>query len=117
MVDTSSGEEGCGHETGEGLKAERCVVPQACDAQQQISDESCHDLDGDGVAAAAEEVGDLQVLLEPFEEQFDLPARLVERGDLGSGRGEVVGDEHDLAAGVDLHADKTQLVCEGVAAL
>jgi hypothetical protein len=32
---------------------------------------------------AAEEVSDLEVLLEPFEEELDLPALLVEGGDLG----------------------------------
>ena len=43
---------------------------------------SAPDLRFDGVLAGAEEFPDAQVLLYPFEEQFDLPAALVKRGNV-----------------------------------
>ncbi len=39
------------------------------------------DLGFDGVLGGAEEAFDLEVLLDPFEEEFDLPAAFVEPGD------------------------------------
>ena len=49
------------------------------------------------VRAVAEEVLDAQVLLDPFEEQFDLPATLVERGDRQRWQCRVVGQEDERA--------------------
>ena len=51
------------------------------------------------------------MLLDPLEEQFDLPARLVQRAD-GCGRQrEVVGEVHQCLAGLGiLEADAAQMV-------
>ena len=46
-----------------------------------------------GVLAVAQEMLDPQVLLDPFEEQFDLPAVLVERADRQRRQCGVVGQE------------------------
>ena len=62
-------------------------------AQEQICDESDVYLDFDGVFAAAQEALDFEVLLNPLEQQFDLPALLVEGGYLGCGACQIVGDE------------------------
>jgi len=52
--------------------------------QQHESDQSDIDLDAHRLFAAAEEAADFQVLLEPFEQQLDVPALLVEPGNLRS---------------------------------
>ena len=41
----------------------------------------------------------MQMLLDPFEEQFDLSARLVQCADGGRRQGEIVGQEHQCLAG------------------
>ena len=51
------------------------------DAQQHKGDQRDIDLDAHGVFAAAEEAADFEVLLEPFEQEFDGPALFVEPGD------------------------------------
>jgi hypothetical protein len=43
---------------------------------------------------------DAQVLLDPFEEQLDLPAALIESADGSGGKGELVGEKDELLAGV-----------------
>src|SRR5687768_6900212 len=75
------------------------------------------DLDGDGIATGAEEVVDLEVLLDPFEEQLDLPTGLVETGDFGGRGNEIVAQHRDLAPGVDPHADQADGFGERVVAL
>ena len=57
------------------------------------------DLGLDGVLGGAEEAFDLEVLLDPFEEQLDLPAAFVKLGDGERRHGEVVGQEGQGLAG------------------
>jgi len=52
----------------------------------------------DGVLGGPVEGLDPQVLLEPTEEEFHLPAALLELGDGQRGQGEVVGEEDEPAA-------------------
>ena len=50
------------------------------------------------------------MLLDPLEEQFDLPARLVERTDGGSRQGKVVGQEDERLVGLGVfEADAAQM--------
>lgn len=71
-------------------QAQDLLHPEAELAHElEIRDQQVHahghpDLRQHGIARGAEEGFDLQVLLDPFEEQFDLPAVLVDRGE-GSG--------------------------------
>src|SRR5262245_59964820 len=58
------------------------VVKPRRDAQQQIGDHRGEDLQPNGILVVAEVLADRQVLLDPAEQQFDLPAALVERGNL-----------------------------------
>lgn len=84
-------------------------------AQQQMGDQRHEDLDPHGVLGGSEEMPDLEVLLDPFEEQFDLPALLVELSDL-AGRGvEIIGQDADDFAGGDAHGDLAYRVGHGVA--
>src|SRR3546814_6086090 len=48
----------------------------------------------------AEERLDAQVLLDPFEEQLDLPALAIQGADRRGGQGELIGEQHDGLAGV-----------------
>jgi hypothetical protein len=63
------------------------------DAQQHECDQGAVDLDAHGVFAAAEKAADLEVLLEPFEQQFDIPALFVELGDIDRGWLRVIGEQ------------------------
>ena len=62
-------------------------------AQQAKSDQGGIDLDLHGIFATSEECLDLEVLLDPLEEQFDLPTLLVEFSDLSGGTSMVVGHQ------------------------
>ena len=66
---------------------------------EQINGDGGPDLDAHGVWASAIKGFDAQMLLEPFEEQFDLPAAPIEVGDGQRRHGEVVGQEDQHLAG------------------
>ena len=68
-------------------------------AQKQIGDKSDPQLGQQGVLRSADEAFDLELLLDGFEEEFDLPAVFVKLSDGFSGPGEVVGQEDDDVAG------------------
>ena len=55
------------------------------DGDQHIGGDSAPDLRLDGVLAGAEKALDAQVLFDPFEEEFDLPAAAIKLGDTVSG--------------------------------
>src|SRR5215467_2980110 len=56
---------------------------QACDdAQEEIGDQRGDDLQANGIVVVAEKLADTEMLLDPAEQQFDLPAAFVECGDL-----------------------------------
>src|SRR5215467_3971776 len=65
------------------------------DAQQEISDHGGEDLQPDGIFVLAKEFADAQMLLDPTEQEFDLPAAFVEGSDLDGGASQVIGDERD----------------------
>src|SRR5262249_16698197 len=65
--------------------------------QQQEIAHGDPDLGEDGVFGSAQEGFDLEVLLDPLEEGFDLPAGLIDASDGGSGKSEVVGQEFEDA--------------------
>ena len=69
------------------------AVKTGSDAQEGEGDHGGDDLEADGVFVAAEEGLDLEMLLDPAEEELDLPAGLVEGGDFDGGALHVVGDE------------------------
>ena len=59
-----------------------CLLPGVRQSQQQERDQCDGHLNAHRVLGGADEALDLQALLDPAEEQFDLPALLVEIGDL-----------------------------------
>src|SRR6187455_99476 len=106
--------DGAAHEqelADELCKAERRQLDAvgACgDAQQEVGDHRGEDLQTNRVVAVAEEPADSEMLLDPAEQQFDLPAALVERGDLDCGALEIIGQQRDPAAAVALDLDASQ---------
>src|SRR6516225_8555774 len=104
----------CAHEAGEDERAGDRVLRGLGHAQQQKGDQSDGDLDAHGVFAGAEKAADLEGLLDPAEEQLDRPAALIEIGDLPGGGVEVVAQDAQHLAGVELDAHFPHRVLEGV---
>ena len=68
------------------------------DGDEQINGDGAPDLDAHGIGACAVEGFDAQMLFDPFEEQFDLPAAPVKLRDGQCGHDEVVGQEDQRPA-------------------
>ena len=80
------------------------------DGDQHIRCDSAPDLRLHGVLAVADETLDAQVLLDPLEEQLDLPSALVQRGNGQCRQSGVVGEEHQRLAGFRVfETDASQL--------
>ncbi len=78
----------------------RPVHHAAEETHQHVEQQRRPELLADGVLAVAEEVAELQGLLDLLEEHFDTPARLIEFAHTRGAPFGVVGDEdhHDLLA-------------------
>jgi hypothetical protein len=104
-IDGSPVHEVGAHETSEGERAFDGCCGVLSQPQQQEGDEGDSHLDTHGILGGAEEVADLEGLLDPAEEQLDLPAAPVEVSDL-LGRGmEIVGEDTQLLAGLGVDAE------------
>ena len=79
-----------------------------CNLHEKISDERGPNLHFDCVIAVAEEVLDLQVLLDPLEEGFDLPTMAIQRGDRAWRQVETVGQKMVDATLLIAEDDKAQ---------
>ena len=87
------------------------------DGDEHVGGHGAPDLRLHGVLAVAEELLDAQVLLDPLEEQLDLPAALVQRGDRQRRQGRVVGQEDQRLARLGiLEADAPQVLGQLLAA-
>src|SRR5258705_13084258 len=78
------------------------------EAQEQIGDHRGDDLQADSVAVVADELTKIEMLLDPAEQQFNLPAPLVNVRNLDCGAFEIVGDEGDGPALITLDLDASQ---------
>ena len=74
----------------------REACPLADDGDQDINGDGNPYLDSDGILGGAVKGFDAEMLLDPLEEKFHLPAGLVQAGDSQSGLDEVVGDENEI---------------------
>src|SRR4051812_43660806 len=115
LVERASLEAGWREQPEQRLGADAGLAAQLGEADQQVRDQCGDDLQGDGIAAGAEEALQAQVLLDPLEEQLDLPAAFVERGDARRRGLEVVGEQGDHAAAADLDLDHPHRLRVGVA--
>lgn len=95
-----------------------CFKNELIEAGEKISDHGDQDLGEHCVGSRAEEPLDLQVLLDAFEEQCDLPACLVDVRDSHRRKFEVVGQERICLArlGVDITDASLQdaILCIGL---
>src|SRR6266511_5104339 len=81
--------------------------------EQQIGNDGGSNLKPDGVGRAAMKVADFQVLFDPAEKQFDLPAGLVEIGNGLCRTIEIVGEQLERLAGIDVDGDHPAVLGEG----
>jgi len=88
------------HESEQPSEAVRPAMKECLETQQHVEQQSGPDLPAHGVGTVADEVAQLQGLLDLFEEHLDLPAAAVKVGDGGWGPLEVVGQKrhHHLFA-------------------
>ena len=68
---------------------------QNCD--EQIGAHGSPDLNAHGVGRIADKMMDAEVLFDPAEEQFDLPAGAIQLGDLEGRGGEQIGEKDQRA--------------------
>jgi len=61
------------------------------DGHQHVNGDCCPDLSLDGILGGSIKCFDSKVLLDPFEEEFDLPATPKQFGDGQCRQGEIVG--------------------------
>ena len=106
--DRFSHEQALADEFGEAKVRHPQGVQTPCQAQQQIGDHRGDDLQADGVIVVADKLANIEVLLDPAEQQFDLPAALVEGRNLDRCALEIVGDESDCLAAVAFDLDASQ---------
>ena len=66
------------------------------DSDQNVYSDSDPDLGFNGVGRSSKETLNTQVLLDPFEEQFNVPTVLVNGGDGLTRDRKIVGDEHEV---------------------
>src|SRR5512138_3620768 len=95
----------CTYETGKLERPSHSLLSSLGQTQDQVGDQGDGDLDADGIFRDTDEVLDSQGLLDPAEEQFDLPALFVEIGNLLCRSVEVVGDDAQHLAAIDGHLD------------
>lgn len=78
------------------------------DGDQHVSGDGNPYLRFDGVFARSQKGFDAQMLFDPLEEQFDLPALLVKRGDQLGLEGKIVGQKYDAFAVLVLDDNASQ---------
>src|SRR6266852_50735 len=78
------------------------------EAQEQIGDHRGDDLQANGVVVLAHELAKVEMLLDPAEQEFNLPAPLVEGRNLNCGAFEIVGDKSNRSAHVTFDLDASQ---------
>lgn len=82
------------------LQAAAEIGLEAQEREQQIQAKCHQDLSHDRVLTGSQECLDLQILLDPLEEQLDLPALLINLGNCLCRPAEVIGNELVVAAGL-----------------
>ena len=86
----------CAKQREEPSEAVAPLAQECTKAQQQIHQQRCPNLPPHGVGIVAEEVRQLERLLQFLEKDFDAPAAAIEIGDGLRAPSQVVGQEHHL---------------------
>ena len=106
--DVASVKDALGDEVGEAQDGHGDAVSARCNAQQRVGDHCGKELQADGIFVVAEELADLEMLLDPAEQKLDLPAAFVKGCDLDGRTFEIVGQQCDGLAVLTLNDDPTQ---------
>src|ERR1700720_1001125 len=106
--DWPSHEQALADEFGEAQRGHFDAIYARREAQEQIGDHCGEDLQANSVLVGAEERADIEMLLDPAKQQFDLPAALVQGRDLDRRPLEIIGDERDRSTLVALDANTSQ---------
>ncbi len=85
-----------------------CRVAVSGDFDQDMGDHCRDDLKTNGVFAVAQKVAQFEMLLEPAEQEFDLPALLVAHGDCDGRVAYFIGDQGESLAVIRFDGDKAQ---------
>ena len=73
---------------------------QLQELEDQNGNQGCPNLDLQRIGASPHEDLDLEILLQRFEEQLDLPAIFVNAGDGGGAQGQMSGQQHQHVPGL-----------------
>src|ERR1700681_3293591 len=106
--DRFSHEQALANEFGEAQLQHPYGIQTPRETQEQVGDHRSDDLQTNGVVVLAHELAEVEMLLDPAEQQLDLPAALVERRNLDRRAFEIVGDESDRSASVAFDLDASQ---------
>ncbi|MCS3764850.1 hypothetical protein GGE24_005456 [Bradyrhizobium centrosematis] len=96
------------NELGEAQLQHRQGIQTPRETQEQISDHRSDDLQTNGVVILAHELAEVEMLLDPAEQELDLSATLAEARNLDCHAFEIVGDESDRPAFVAFDLDASQ---------
>src|SRR6266404_2596392 len=84
------------------------MIELARDCDKHQGDHGGEDLQSYGVFVEGDELTDVEVLLDPAEQELDLPARLVGGGKLSGAAALIVGEDVEDLAGVGLDGNAAQ---------
>src|ERR1700688_718802 len=108
FCDRTSHEQALAYQFGEAEIQHFQGVQTPREAQKQIGNHRGEDLQADGVVVFAHELAKIEMLLDPAEQEFDLPAALIESCNLDCRAFEIIGDESDHSAFVTPDLDASQ---------
>src|SRR5260370_2438443 len=109
FCDRTSHEEALANELGEAQVQHSQGIQTPREAQEQIGDHRGDDLQADSIVVVADELAKVEMLLDPAEQQFDLPAALVKSRDLDCCTFEIIVGNSDQSAFVTPDFDSSKL--------
>src|ERR1700722_17107224 len=96
--DFASVEQAGAHEVRETQDSMRDLVCSGGQTQQRVSNHRSVDLQFDRVWIVAEKLPELEMLLDPSKQQFDLPAAFVESADFDGRSAHIIGNKAENLA-------------------
>src|SRR5882757_9192540 len=106
--DRNSREKALANEFGEAQVQHPQGIQSPGEAQEQIGDHRSDDLQTNGVVVLAHELAKIEMLLDPAEQEFNLPATFIESRNLDCRAFEIIGDESNHSAFGTLDPDAPQ---------
>ena len=95
-------------ELGKAARGQQGMIELSRDCDKYQGNHGGEYLQAHGVLIEGDELTDAEVLLDPAEQELDLPARLVGGGKLSGAAGLIIGEDVEDLAGVGLDGDSAQ---------